>query len=235
MEIMSSTERGLFQNDWLKSYHSFSFGDYYNPHRMGYLSLRVINHDFISGFKGFPMHSHKDMEILTYVLKGEVSHSDSMGNEVSVKAGEAQLMRAGTGISHSEWNKQEEELELLQIWVTPFEKSLKPTYYQKSLLDSSLNNNWFLLASEDGRNNSFPIAQDILIWSLQCTLGNIIEFPNVILNKQIWLQVASGKLKIGDYYLSKGDAWYGLLTKDFFIKIESLDTESKVLLFMFNS
>lgn len=132
-KVIRSNERGLTDLGWLKSYHSFSFGEYYSPENKGFRSLRVINDDYVEAGSGFDFHPHRDMEILTMVLNGAVTHIDSMGNSEIIKAGEFQLMSAGTGVLHSEYNLGDEELRLLQIWIKPREKGLKPSYQQKSL------------------------------------------------------------------------------------------------------
>src|SRR5574338_1006275 len=132
--LRKSNDRGYFDHGWLKSYHSFSFGDYYDPNHMAFRSLRVINEDVIAPKGGFPMHPHRNMEILTLVLEGKLAHKDSMGNESIVHTNEIQLMHAGSGITHSEYNPSvTEATHLLQIWITPHTTGVKPGYEQKKL------------------------------------------------------------------------------------------------------
>lgn len=169
-KVLRSNERGLTELGWLKSHHSFSFGEYYNPENKGFRSLRVINDDYVQPGSGFDFHSHHDMEILTMVLSGAVTHIDSMGNSEIIRAGEFQLMSAGTGVLHSEYNLGDEELRLLQIWIKPREKGLKPNYQQKSLEQLPFDDNGFRIiasslagSSSDSTNSCLKINQDIEI------------------------------------------------------------------------
>lgn len=170
-KVIRSNERGLTELGWLKSYHTFSFGEYYDPENKGFHSLRVINDDYIQAGSGFDFHPHHDMEILTMVLNGAVTHIDSMGNSEIIRAGEFQLMSAGTGVLHSEYNHGDEELRLLQIWIKPREKGLKPGYQQKSLEQLPFGDNGFRIiasgftgSSSDSTDTScLKINQDIEI------------------------------------------------------------------------
>lgn len=138
LEILKAKSRGTTKNEWLTSYHSFSFAEYYNPQYMHFSHLRVMNEDFIAPDSGFPMHSHNDMEIITYIISGELTHKDSLGTIDSITAGEVQLMRAGSGITHSEYNLDSTTpVHLLQIWIIPKQKNLAPSYQQKNF--SNLN------------------------------------------------------------------------------------------------
>ena len=182
-KLLKANERGLTELGWLKSYHSFSFGEYYNPENKGFRSLRVINDDYIEAGSGFDFHSHRDMEILTMVLNGAVTHVDNMGNSEIIKAGEFQLMSAGTGVLHSEYNLGDEELRLLQIWIKPREKGLEPSYQQKSLDQLSFDENGFrIVASGSAGSGSdstdglcLKINQDIEIKLASTVEGSSIS------------------------------------------------------------
>jgi redox-sensitive bicupin YhaK (pirin superfamily) len=159
-KILRSNERGLTDLGWLKSYHSFSFGEYYDPENKGFRSLRVINDDYIEAGSGFDFHPHHDMEILTMVLSGAVTHIDNMGNSEIIRAGEFQLMSAGTGVLHSEHNFENEELRLLQIWIKPREKGLKPSYQQTSLEQLSFDDNGFRMIASGFTGSSSGFTDD---------------------------------------------------------------------------
>ncbi|MBD2138534.1 pirin family protein [Anabaena sp. FACHB-1237] len=154
------------QTSWLNSYHTFSFSHFYDPQRMGFRALRVINDNFIAANAGFPTHGHRDMEILTYVLSGAVEHQDSLGTGSIIRAGEVQIMSAGTGISHSEFNpSSSEELHLLQIWILPDTQSLKPRYEQKEFNIIDNPGSLQLIAAKDGDNGAITIHQDVNLYA----------------------------------------------------------------------
>ena len=204
--IRKSAERGHFKNEWLDSYHSFSFADYYDPKHMNFRTLRVINHDLIQADTGFEKHPHRDMEIITYVLQGTVEHQDSLGNKEHIHAGEVQVISAGTGILHSEFNPSADSaLELLQIWVTPNKAGLKPSYQQKMITVEAKKNQWALIVSNDGRDSSLKIHQDVLILAsiLESKKNLSYEIKN---GRAIWIQVAKGKISVNNQNLSIGDA-----------------------------
>lgn len=202
--IRKAEERGKTQLDWLKSLHSFSFGSYYDPKNMQFASLRVINEDYIQPNSGFPFHSHADMEILTYVISGELEHKDSLGNTSVISHGEIQLMRAGTGITHSEYNPSKTtETHMLQIWLIPDTKGLSPLYQQQNFAVKSQPNELVLIASPDGENSSFKIAQDIKIYAAIIE-NNVINYA-VATDRKLWIQVISGDLDIKGNRVSAGD------------------------------
>ncbi len=195
--IRKSQDRGHAQHGWLDSYHSFSFADYYDPQWMGYRSLRVINEDRVAPAQGFGSHPHKDMEIITYVLAGQVKHKDSMGHEGVIKPGEVQKMSAGTGIIHSEINpSSKEELHLLQIWIEPDSKNLKPVYEQDLLPTNQKNS----LAA-------FPvhIHQDAKIFRGRLSKGQRLTF-DLKKGRGAWVQMISGALSLGQDMIKTGDA-----------------------------
>lgn len=203
--LRKSNERGRFAMDWLRSYHSFSFGDYYDAEHMGYRDLRVINHDFIRTSSGFPMHGHRDMEIITYVLKGAVEHQDSIGNKAQTVSGDVQVMTAGRGIRHSEYNPSAtEELELLQIWLLPSQGSLDPGYRQQNFSREDKLNKLLLLASTDGRDQSMKINAHADLYAGIVTADKKIEVAEMQ-KKGYWLQVAKGQMTVNGVELETGD------------------------------
>ena len=152
ISVRKAVERGHFNFGWLDTHHTFSFGDYYDPHNMGFRTLRVINEDHVRAGHGFPTHPHRDMEIITYVLEGALEHKDSMGNGTVILLGEVQRMSAGTGIRHSEKNPSaDEDVHLLQIWIIPEEPGLQPSYEQKMFEADEKRGQLRLIASGDGR------------------------------------------------------------------------------------
>lgn len=159
--ILKKDSYGYFDHGWLKTYHHFSFGDYYNPEKMNFGVLRVLNDDIIKGNSGFPKHPHRDMEILTYVLEGKLSHQDSMGHEKTVTRGDIQYMSAGTGVYHSEYNHEEEDIRLLQIWIYPDQKGYAPNYGDASFNWSDRVNKWLHLVGQEG---VIQMHQDVNIY-----------------------------------------------------------------------
>lgn len=193
--IRKSKDRGHATHGWLESYHTFSFADYFDPRFNSFRSLRVINEDWIAAAEGFGSHPHKDMEILTYVIEGELEHKDSMGNEGIIKAGDVQKMSAGSGVVHSEFNaSQTAQVHLLQIWILPAEKGIKPSYQQMSLP-----------TLKDGLS-LIPISfvQDILIYLgfLNGSHASYVLKPG----RAGWIQVVKGELDLNGHILRAGDA-----------------------------
>lgn len=229
MNILKSNERGYFKNDWLKSFHSFSFGDYYNPEAMNFRNLRVINHDFIAPEMGFGTHPHRNMEIITYVLKGKVAHKDSMGNQTFISAGEVQVMSAGRGVAHSEFNPLKQELELLQIWITPDENGIDPSYDQKAFAEADKKNQICLIASPNGSNGSLKIHQDVKLYSSFLEKDKSIEYV-VPKHRYAWIQVANGSIEIDGKALMKGDG-VSISFSDEKIQMKGLDPISDLLVF----
>lgn len=204
--LRQSNERGFTEIDWLKSKHTFSFGDYYSREHHGYESLRVINEDWIAPGRGFGAHPHKDMEILTYVVSGEVKHKDSTGQEGSIRSGELQLMRAGMGIVHSEKNgSTKDELHLLQIWIHPDKKGLDPLYQQANFSESLDKGEWTLLASPDARHHSLSIHQNVELWAKRFAQAEVVKKNFAPPNTSVWVQVVKGEVSVDGTKLESGD------------------------------
>lgn len=200
--LRPAAERGHASLDWLDSRHSFSFADYYDPRHMGVSRLRVINDDRVAPRSGFDAHPHRDMEIITYVLKGTVEHKDSMGNNSQLKAGEVQVMTAGSGIVHSEYNPSASEpLHLLQIWIQPQQSHVPPRYAQK---DFSAVQGVGLLVSPDGREGSLPIHQDACLYLVRLEEHQQVSQPTRA-ERTYYLHVASGSLEVNGVPLKAGD------------------------------
>src|SRR5580765_8002797 len=161
--IRRSNERGHANHGWLDTHYTFSFSDYYDPGFMGFRNLRVINEDFIEPDQGFPKHGHKDMEIITYMISGQLSHRDSMGNGETIHPNEVQRMTAGTGVLHSEFSSPTERTHLLQIWILPEQQRLKPSYEQKAFSPEEKKGNLKLIASRGGTAGSVHINQDVKV------------------------------------------------------------------------
>lgn len=204
--IRRGEERGHFDHGWLNSYHTFSFADYYDPNHMGFRSLRVINEDWVQPGQGFGMHPHRDMEIVTYVLEGELEHGDSLGNGEVLRAGEFQRMTAGTGIMHREFNpSREKPVHLYQIWLLPREKGLKPTYDQRAFPVGDQRGKFRIVASPDGMDDSLVIQQDARISLASLKAGEKTDY-SLGTNRHAWLQVLRGSVNIAGNQLKAGDA-----------------------------
>jgi hypothetical protein len=205
IKIRKSGERGHANLGWLDTYHTFSFADYYDPQHMGFRTLRVINDDRIAGGGGFGTHPHRDMEIITYVLSGELEHRDSMGNGAVMKPGEIQTMTAGSGVQHSEFNHSPTEpLHLLQIWILPDQKSLQPGYAQKSFGGELKPGRLVPVVSKTGHDGSLRINQDVdlLIGKFGAGDKGTYELKP---NRHAWLQVATGSIDLNGQALKAGD------------------------------
>jgi len=235
-EIYKSSERGHVEAGWLKSRHSFSFGEYYDPKKMGFHSLRVINEDWIQAHSGFPMHPHQDMEIFTYVIEGAVSHKDSTGAEGDIKAGEVQLMRAGTGIVHSEMNRGDSDLHLYQIWITPDERGLKPGHEQISINEALNSGEWVEVlkpAASEGAAGALEIHQNVFVSSKRMKEGEEGSYLRSG-SKAIWVQMVKGAANIdvdGERVaLSQGD---GLAMNEAEAFKYSTTKDAEILVFAF--
>jgi quercetin 2,3-dioxygenase len=228
MKIRNSSARGHANRGWLDSYHSFSFADYYDPNWMGFSVLRVINEDVVAPAQGFGMHSHDNMEIITYVLQGNLAHKDSLGNVEVIHQGHVQRMTAGTGIRHSEFNASDSEsVHLLQIWILPNQQNLKPSYEDKFFTDAQKQNKWCLLASENGEEGSLIVHQDMALLATKLSERNSLEYA-LKENRSAYLQVASGSIEIDHRQLNAGDA--AMFDAAQTIEIHAIDN-TEILLF----
>ncbi|KAA5969073.1 MULTISPECIES: pirin family protein [unclassified Pantoea] len=201
--IRKAEERGHANHGWLDSWHTFSFANYYDANFMGFSALRVINEDVIDGGQGFGTHPHKDMEILTYVLSGTVEHQDSMGNKEQIPAGEFQIMSAGTGVRHSEYNASESEpLHLYQIWIIPERTGIEPRYDQRRFPDVQGRQ---LVLSPDAREGSLKVYQDMTLSRWVLGAG---EQDNVAIEpgRRIWIQVVKGNVSVNGNAVTTSDA-----------------------------
>jgi len=201
--VRKAEERGHANHGWLDSWHTFSFASYYDANFMGFSALRVINEDVIAGGQGFGTHPHKDMEILTYVLSGTVEHQDSMGNKEQIPAGEFQIMSAGTGVRHSEYNASESEpLHLYQIWIMPERNGIEPRYDQRRFPDVQGRQ---LVLSPDARDGSLKVYQDMTLSRWVLSAG---EQDNVAIEagRRIWIQVVKGDVTVNGHPVTTSDA-----------------------------
>jgi quercetin 2,3-dioxygenase len=203
--LRKSQDRGHANHGWLDTYHTFSFSTYHDPAHMHFRALRVMNEDRVAPGQGFGRHPHQDMEIVTYVLDGQLQHQDSMGNGSILHAGDFQRMSAGTGVEHSEFNPSPDmPVHLYQIWLLPRERGLAPSYEERSFRASEKQDRLRLVASPDGRDGSLTIHQDASIY-----LGNLTAGANVMHRlapgRHAWLQVLRGTVRVGDQQLTAGD------------------------------
>lgn len=197
--------RGQTQTGCLDSRYTFSFSDFYDPNRMGFRSLRVINEDRVTPGAGFPPHSHKDMEIISYVLAGALEHKDSLGSGSVIKPGDVQIMSAGTGITHSEFNySQTEPVHLLQIWIVPDQRDIEPRYEQRNFPAEEKQGKLRLIAAPEGQNGAVTIHQDVYLYASVMNAGDEISYE-VKQNRYAWLQVAQGIVNLNGEMLRAGD------------------------------
>ncbi|MBX3463602.1 MAG: pirin family protein [Planctomycetes bacterium] len=205
LTIRRAADRGHGRHGWLDSRHTFSFADYHEPAHMGFRSLRVLNEDRVEPGQGFSTHPHRDMEIFSYVLAGALEHRDSMGNGRVLKPGEIQLMSAGTGVTHSEFNPSATEpLHFLQIWILPAQRGLRPGYTEWKPTGNAVEAKDVVVISPDGRDGSAVIHQDVVVRRLRLAQGDAVPHE-VAPGRAMWLQVARGQIAIGDDRLQAGD------------------------------
>lgn len=205
ISVRKAGERGRTELGWLDSRHSFSFGGYNDPRFLGYGPLRVLNDDRVAAGRGFESHRHREMEILTWVLEGELVHEDSMGNGSTLRPGELQRMTAGTGIVHSERNPSSEQvLRLLQIWIYPGQFELPPGYEQKRFSPEEMKGRLRLVASNEGREGSVVVHQDVDLHIARLDGDQSVHLP-LRPTRRIWVQVARGEINVDGVRLSEGD------------------------------
>ena len=205
IRILKSDERGHANHGWLDTHFSFSFADYYDPKHVHFRTLRVMNDDRVAGGGGFPMHPHRDMEIVTYVLEGALKHRDDMGNGSVIKPGDIQYMGAGTGVTHSEFNASETEpVHLYQIWMFPENQGLKPTYGQKTFSEDEKRGKLRLLVSPDGRDGSVTIRQDNDLYAAVLGKGETVKHV-LKPERHAYVQVARGSVTLNGTKLEEGD------------------------------
>jgi quercetin 2,3-dioxygenase len=202
--IRNSEARGHANHGWLDSHHTFSFGDYYDPSAMGFRALRVINEDRVAARSGFGAHPHRDMEIITYVLDGQLEHRDSLGSVGVLRAGEMQRMTAGTGVRHSEMNNSDKEAHFLQIWILPERKGLTPDYEQKEFPLTERQGKFRLVVSPEGQDGSLKVHQDLRLYSTVLGQGEKTDYT-LAPGRHAWLQVARGAGTLNGVALKAGD------------------------------
>jgi redox-sensitive bicupin YhaK (pirin superfamily) len=205
LTIRPAAERGKTVLAWLDSWHGFSFGDYHDPRHMGFSALRVLNEDVVAPSSGFPPHGHRDMEILTWIVSGALTHRDDLGNTSTIRPGDVQLMSAGTGVQHSEWNGDTQSpVHLLQIWILPSGRGARPSYQETRLREHALDGRLALLASPDGRDGSLVIGQDAEVLSARLSAGGTVEHA-LLPGRSAWVQVVRGRVRLEGRTLVAGD------------------------------
>jgi quercetin 2,3-dioxygenase len=228
IEIRKSDERGHTNHGWLDTRFSFSFADYYDPKHVHFRTLRVMNDDRIAGGGGFPMHPHRDMEIVTYVLEGSLEHRDSMGNGSAIKPGDIQYMSAGTGVTHSEFNASKTEpVHLYQIWMFPEKQGLKPDYGQKNFTEAEKRGKLRLLVSPDGRDGSVKIRQDSELYASVLAKGETVKH-DLKPGRHAYVQVARGSVTLNGSKLEEGDG--AAISEEQAVELTGVK-EAEVLLF----
>ncbi|MEJ7848777.1 MAG: pirin family protein [Pyrinomonadaceae bacterium] len=231
INIRRSKERGHANLGWLDTNFTFSFADYYDPQFMGFRDLRVLNEDRIEPSQGFPKHGHRDMEILTYVVSGELSHRDSMGNGETIRPHEVQRMTAGTGVLHSEYSSETDKTHLLQIWILPEKKNLQPGYEQKMFPAEEKHDKLLLVASRGGGDGSVMINQDVSLYA-SILKSNEEVSHGLADGRHAWVQLISGSIEVTGMTLTAGDG--AAISNESVLKIKSLKDKSEILLFDLN-
>jgi redox-sensitive bicupin YhaK (pirin superfamily) len=205
IQIRRAAERGHFDHGWLDTYHTFSFADYHDPRHMGFRSLRVVNEDHVAPGQGFGTHSHRDMEIVSYVLEGALAHKDSMGNGSVIVPGDVQYMSAGTGVRHSEFNASKADTtHFVQIWILPDRNGCAPRYDQKRFEEKEKLGRLRLVASPDGQDGSIALRRDVKLYASVLEPGQSVSL-DLQNGRHAWVQVLRGKLGANGHELSAGD------------------------------
>jgi len=228
LTLRRADERGQFDHGWLQTSHTFSFGDYHDPQWMQFRSLRVMNEDTVAPGQGFGMHGHRDMEIITVVLSGTLSHRDSLEHVAALQPGEVQYMSAGTGIRHSEFNPSNTDpVHLYQIWLLPRQTGLPPRYVQRTYPVADRQGRWQAVAAGDGRDGAIPIQQDATVFLANLLAGHSLAY-DLAPSRHVWLQVLSGSVTCAGLELSSGD---GLAVSEQTGLMVSASIPSAVMLF----
>lgn len=227
INVRKSEDRGHADHGWLKTFHTFSFATYFDPQHTKFRALRVLNEDWVEGGQGFGTHPHENMEIITYIIEGELEHKDSMGNGSVIHAGELQRMTAGIGVTHSEFNPTTEPTHLLQIWLYPDTINLQPGYEQRDFSAKRVPDKLVLLASKSGRDGSLTVNQNVDLYGAQLTGGQQLEYV-ARTDRHLWIQLIKGRLNINGTLLQAGD---GAALSDEKRVILRADETSEFLLF----
>ncbi len=231
IKIRRSNERGYANHGWLDTHYTFSFSDYYDPEFMGFRDLRVINEDFIEPDQGFPKHGHRDMEIITYVISGELSHRDSMGNGETIRPNDVQRMTAGTGVLHSEFSSPTDKTHLLQIWILPEKQRLTPDYEQKKFIRDEKFGKLKLVASRGGDDGSVHINQDVKLYASILSPGEELEHK-LAEGRHAWVQLISGSLEVNGERMEPGDG--AAVSEETVLKLKAISDDTEFLLFDLN-
>ena len=226
--IRRSNERGHANHGWLDTNFTFSFADYYDPQFMGFRDLRVINEDRIEPGQGFPKHGHRDMEIITYMISGELSHRDSMGNGETIHPNEVQRMTAGTGVLHSEYSSPTDRTHLLQIWILPEKQNLQPGYEQKEFAPEQKHGRLRLIASRGGDDGSVHINQDVRLYASILKDGEQVDHT-LAAGRHAWIQLISGSLEVNGKKVDAGDG--AAISEETSLTIKANSDGSEFLLF----
>ena len=229
IHVRKAGERGHFNHGWLDTYHTFSFADYHDPNYMGFRSLRVINEDRVAPGMGFAPHSHRDMEIITYVLEGALEHKDSMGNTSVIRPGDVQRMSAGTGVTHSEFNSSKSEsVHLLQIWILPSQIGLTPSYEQRTFTKDQKRNQLCLVAAGQPPKDVIKIHQNVELHVAWLEEGKQVQH-SLKGNRHAWIQVSRGSIKTNNIRLKSGDG--AAVSDEKVLTLVADEDESELLLF----
>jgi quercetin 2,3-dioxygenase len=228
INIRRNKDRGHNNYGWLDTHYTFSFNNYYDSNFMGFRDLRVINEDFIEPNRGFPTHGHENMEIISYVVSGELSHKDSMGNGETIYPHEIQRMSAGTGITHSEYSSPTDKTHLLQIWLLPEKNGTIPSYEQKLISADEKRGKLKLIASRNATGDSITVYQDVSMYASILNKNEEVSHE-IVANRHAWIQVVKGNLEVNGELLNTGDG--AAISNETLLKLTSLEDETEFLLF----